>query len=96
MKLTGAGMNDKKQNDASSALVGRGVIRSWEDVDCQHAFECFNGCRYGKICYEDDFNNAMGGKPWQECYCMTDEERMTINGVALSERGSYGRTEAVD
>lgn len=53
-------------------------IRSYKEVNCSHAQECFNGGKYGKGCYEDDFNNAMGGKPWQECYCMTDDEKITL------------------
>ena len=36
---------------------------------CIHVDECLKGCRYGKGCYEDEQNSAMGGKPWQECYC---------------------------
>lgn len=36
---------------------------------CSHFEECSEGCRYGKGCYEDDLSNAMGGKPWSECYC---------------------------
>jgi hypothetical protein len=41
---------------------------------CSHFDECHNGNRYGKGCYEDDFNNAMGGKPWQECHCGINED----------------------
>jgi hypothetical protein len=44
---------------------------NWET--CLHKDECINGCRYGKGCYEDDLNNAMGGKPWGECMCGIDE-----------------------
>ena len=79
-------MTTENEPTDKRAPVERRVIRGWEDVNCQHAFECFNGCRYGKGCYEDDFNNAMGGKPWQECYCMTDEERMTHNYSAKTTK----------
>jgi hypothetical protein len=65
-KLRGASNDDRDQ-----------VIRNWGDVSCEHAFECFNGCRYGKGCYEDELNSAMGGKPWQECRCMTKFEALT-------------------
>jgi hypothetical protein len=60
------------------------VIRNWEDVSCEHAFECFNGCRYGKGCYEDELNSAMGGKPWQECRCMTEFEVLTYSPLTKS------------
>lgn len=70
-------------NEASPANkvsdVERVVMRDWQDVPCDKANECFNGCRYGKGCYVDDLNNAMGGKPWSECYCMTESERTLIN-----------------
>lgn len=59
-------------------LVGKRLIRSYEDVPCSYAEECFNGNRYGKGCFEDHFSSIMGGKPWQECHCMTDYERKTI------------------
>jgi len=74
-------MNETNEikSTATAGLVERRVIRGWEDVNCQHAFECFNSCRYGKGCFEDDLNSAMGGKPWQECHCMTDEERTVYN-----------------
>lgn len=50
-------------------------VRNASEVDCEHAYECFNGGFYGKGCYEDHENNAMGGKPWQECLCMEPHER---------------------
>ena len=62
--------------------VERVVMRNYQDVPCDKAYECFNGCRYGKGCYVDDLNNAMGGKPWQECHCMTQEEREQVTNDA--------------
>jgi len=53
-------------------------MRDHWDVECEHAFECFGGCRYGKGCWEDDEQSAMGGKPWSECYCMTESERLEL------------------
>lgn len=53
-------------------------MRTEEEVGCSHYHECFNGCRYGKGCYVDDLNNAMGGKPWFECRCMNDSERLEL------------------
>lgn len=41
---------------------------------CEHRDECEHGGRYGKGCYEDQLNNAMGGKPWFECMCGFDQE----------------------
>lgn len=59
-------------------------MRTADEVPCHHAHDCFNGCRYGKGCYVDDLNNAMGGKPWGECRCMTESERLelAIEGMA--------------
>ena len=53
-------------------------IRDWTEVDCHHAYECFNGCRYGKGCWEDELSSACGSKPWSDCYCMTNKERKMI------------------
>ena len=50
-------------------------MREPEDVDCDHAHECFGGGHFGKGCYSDDLSSAMGGKPWVECRCMTKKER---------------------
>jgi hypothetical protein len=52
---------------------------NWET--CSHRDECINGCRYGKGCYEDDLNNAMGGKPWGECMCGIDENGNVPNSI---------------
>jgi hypothetical protein len=50
-------------------------IRKSSEVMCVHGEECFDGGKYGKGCFEDELNNSMSGKPWQECYCMTEEEK---------------------
>ena len=50
---------------------------AWQ-VECHNAHDCFNGCRYGKGVYEDGLNNAMGGRPWGECRCMTEAERLEL------------------
>lgn len=46
-------------------------MSNWET--CSNRNECVYGNRFGKGCFEDNYNNAMGGLPWRECYCGIDE-----------------------
>ena len=41
---------------------------------CTHYHECTSDSGYGPGAYEDLLNNAMGGRPWQECHCLSQEE----------------------
>lgn len=50
-----------------SSSVKQGMIAC-----CSNSDECINGGRYGKGVYEDQLNNAFGGKPWQQCRCGVD------------------------
>lgn len=47
--------------------------------DCDKARECVDGCRYGKGCFEDELQSAMGGKPWQECHCGINAQGKPVN-----------------
>ena len=56
-------------SEISKSTAADGQWMGDELPDCPHAGECVNGCRYGKGCYEDDEQSAMGGKPWSNCLC---------------------------
>lgn len=41
---------------------------------CPKYSECTEGNKFGKGCFADPLQNAMGGTPWQECHCGIDSE----------------------
>jgi hypothetical protein len=41
---------------------------------CPKFYECISDSWPGIGAFEDPVSSAMGGKPWQECHCMSQKE----------------------
>ena len=65
-------------------------MRDPANIACPNAYECFNGGRFGKGAFENELASAMGGKPWTECFCMNDAERLELAIERKSKEADRG------
>jgi len=73
------------EREKQNVLLRDALVKVGEYQTCYRKAECVDGGRYGKGVYEDELNNAMGGKPWQNCYCLPVEYFEALDATAPKE-----------
>ena len=58
------------EREKQNVLLREALVQVGEYQTCYRKSDCIDGGKYGKGVFEDDLNNAMGGKPWQNCSCL--------------------------